>query len=136
MKIIVKEADFIYKNHRCVIYFRRDGYRTGYVSFDKEYDDNLFDYLFYNISCHGGISYYSYKLPYLEENNKFKSFIGFDCCHVYDETDIEQTIEYFGTRPNNIYIGNGRIKRDLPFCIKECYKLVNQLIVEERKENM
>ena len=122
---IYVEADFIYKNHRCLVCFNRVGYRTGYVSCKEETD---YDF----IECHGGITFEDSSLPcFIDKDDKFEKFIGFDCNYYFDGIDYNYLGK--GIEIHNFEVVNSYYNcHDLLFCIKECYNIVDQLVEKEK----
>ncbi len=111
-----------YKGHRWGVKFMAShGYRCGYVEVPESLNklkSNLED-----LSVHGGVTYIEHLNPldYMPTKNLW---IGFDCAHAGDGLGC----------PPEAFEGlfQGEV-RSLEYCVKECEKLIDQLIeLEER----
>lgn len=97
-----KEYIGMYKSYKFVIIYNGKHY-CGYIECKNK------NIPYYNIICHGGITYTGYKFE-AEGDDTF--YIGFDTAHL------------------NSYSYN-----NLKFCIEECQNIVQQLIVLEKPIN-
>lgn len=128
------ESDFVYKGIRCVVIFTRMGHRCGYVGvdekstiFEKGYNELDFD-------VHGGLTYSGggKDSKYPVESNLF--WIGFDCAHYMDSSDIEKALEYglideeSYKQLTSIYMFQEGQIRSKSFCEDECRSLVDQIL--------
>lgn len=118
----VVEKIFEYKNHECICIFNRYGYRCGYVSVSKDFNEEM------TIDCHGGITFCCSPLPY-QYGQTQPYFIGFDCGHFGDGEDLEQARKY-GLNAYNIGLslfGEKNCVRSLEYVKNECKKIVDQI---------
>ena len=122
----VIENKFDYKGYECLVVFMPFGYRCGYVEipkghklYRKQYDEMYF------LDVHGGITFSNYN-NFGGANDKW--YVGFDCNHYRDKTDIEAMkkngFERFVT-PDSIF--NYGTIRTMEFVDKELKELVDQI---------
>jgi len=102
-----------YKDYEYLIVLNQSGHRCGYVAIPSGHKYDLtpleerefmgrkrehYDYDSLDINCHGG-------LTFMERNHSLKKllstpcndfWIGFDCGHCWDHSDVEAFTKYFG----------------------------------------
>ena len=137
------EHSSTYKNYKYVVLFFPMGHRCGYVQvpfwhklYEKDYED------FYNIKCHGGLTYSSHRLL---DKTYPGWWIGFDCAHAGDLVDIvscekyfgnidkveRQRVEYLTSLYENTEMTKTATVKNLDFCVAECKNIIDQLIEME-----
>lgn len=81
----ILESRFNYKGFKCYVVFCRLSfdYRCGYVEIPNSITLNKVD-----ICCHGGITFNSKQAPPPIISEKDSYYIGFDCAHWGDSTNI------------------------------------------------
>jgi hypothetical protein len=150
---IAVEDGGTYKDHEYLIVMNTMGHRCGYVAiptdhpFDKtklEESEFLgrkrdhYNYFSLDISCHGG-------LTFMDRHHGLKDllsvpcndfWIGFDCGHYRDASDIECAEKYFQIDESrheslSLMSQEGTI-REFDYAERECHRIIDQLI--ETKE--
>jgi hypothetical protein len=131
MNFVIEEKKE-YRNYKYLVVFYKTGHRCGYVSIPE-------NHLFYGkdsseieIECHGGLTF-SEKI---EDSKLFENgfWIGFDCAHCYDKTDVESIEKYFGENKFSTIIFNDieSTVRTKEYVVSECKNIINQLIEVEK----
>ena len=136
------ESRFEYKGYPCVVILMWHGHRCGYVGIKNFLGKGLEEarklrlIQYYDIECHGGITYRDTTLFGQDDKNTY--WIGFDCAHWQDLPDVGKMIEVFGDTANLEFakrelserrvIGKIWTKEDVE---AECRKIVDQLIEYE-----
>lgn len=129
-KSVIQEERFEYKGLPCVVLFLSPGYRCGYAGLPKGTVINTDD-----INCHGGITYSAFDLRFQDDTDRY--WIGFDCCHCFDDYDIEKAKEVFADDEFTMGLIEHYIKmkccvggnfRTLDYVKDECKKIVDQYL--------
>lgn len=85
--VTILEHSFNFNGFNCYVILRHMGtraYRCGYVQVPK-----YISIAIAGIDCHGGITYISSEPPSpLAINDADKWYIGFDCAHPFNTTDV------------------------------------------------
>lgn len=142
--IAVIEGGGEYKGHEYLITFVDRGHRCGYVAlkekafskFEAEREDA--EYYYPDLSCHGGITFYSEEhaiKSYLEISCK-DIWVGFDAAHFTDKPDRQKAGYYF---PYN-ELSQHRLRvipdqledmcteRSYQYMEDQCKHIINQLV--------
>ena len=142
---IYEEARFEYDGYECRVLFMDRGYRCGYIKIPKGHPLCVDDYDYINnfVECHGGLTYAKYSLNGEKCNDGV--WVGFDCCHSDDATDLECLEKYYPEEFNKYckewweYYASRRLCyqtiKTLDFCKDQLKSLAEQLeaIKEETK---
>lgn len=108
------------------------GHLCGYIEIPKSHP--YFKNKEIDLDCHGGLTYNSFDKDHL---------IGFDCAHGGDKIPsmrnfINTSPEFDGLRKElqgSAFFGSwfNPIYRNMDFCIQECKKIIDQLVVAANK---
>lgn len=129
-KSVIQEERFEYKGLPCVVLFLSPGYRCGYVGLPENDVINTD-----GIGCHGGITYSAFDLHFQDDTDRY--WIGFDCCHCFDDYDVEKAKEVFADDEFTMGLIEHHIKmkyhvggnfRTLDYVKDECKKIVDQYL--------
>lgn len=141
--VMVIESEFEYKSVKCIVTFNSMGFRCGYIQIPKNHKfigmdyENIHEYCY--IEVHGGLTYASdHVTGHSDEKDSW--WIGFDCGHCNDATELDVALDYFkddATREmieelmkvkkqfSDAYDGEIRTKE---YVIEECKSLVDQIL--------
>ena len=148
---IAVEGGGTYKDYEYLIVLNHMGHRCGYVAippghkannvgqrqntFTKDYE---LDYFNLNIECHGGLTFGSNKhgLKRLLSTPCTDHWIGFDCGHLYDKSDLEALEKYYGEGyaenrkkyEHKFFDDVNSEIRSYRYAENECKKIIEQLI--------
>lgn len=131
----ILEKEFNYNGLNCYVLMMPYGYRCGYVEIPKGFE--YYGQECTHLECHGGITYAEDYLATVSNDEDDVWYIGFDCAHAWDSPDYEKALELYKDnqeackdlqkRMENGYLMLGDV-RTLDYCIKECEKIVDQVI--------
>lgn len=144
---IVVEDGGVYKGYDYLITFVEfSAHRNGYVLIpidNKLYDKKLEGEDDYDLSVHGGITFYDYGFEILgmnENTDCTEKWVGFDGMHGGDLSDIEHYKKYFGDNTRRIgflqemfdalshLFSCENVIRTKEYMIQECKNLIDQII--------
>lgn len=120
----IVEKVFSYRGYQCYVVFLPTGWRCGYVGISPEKAKN---HKYGALQCHGGITYNEDICPIPCVQASGFRWIGFDCAHFTDGTDLNSYLKYYKVlEPGHFLPLEGEI-RTVEFCEKELKFIVDQL---------
>ena len=88
----------IHNGYQYVIAFVNGGWRTAYINVTGTRLENTSEnYYDYDVPVHWGLTWSSFRLPWEEECDFKKWWVGWDYTHWKDAYDISSQIKYFGS---------------------------------------
>jgi hypothetical protein len=147
---IVVEDGGVYKGYDYLITFVEfSAHRNGYVFIPKDnklHDKKLDGKDGYDLSVHGGITFYDYGCAVIgmnENTDRTEKWVGFDGMHSGDLSDIEHYKKYFGNNTRRIGFleemfdalsSRDNVIRTKEYMIQECKNLIDQIIELNKDE--
>lgn len=144
---IVIEGGGEYKGYEFLVTFTDMGFRCGYVAVPPTHPVHSFfneDYNYPELECHGGVTFFgkSHLAELLIENPCEDKWVGFDCGHCEDLTDLKTFDKYFpeADKFQRDYVdGNSSKKstiwpmemRTKDYVIENCKRMIDELITKE-----
>lgn len=140
-KRYIVEEEFEYDGYKCVVTLQRRGHRCGYVGVPPEHPAFGLDYtsdILSEIWIHGGLTFANGGNCYPVDGNYW--WLGFDCAHYRDRTDIEAVLDNFELEDfeidllrerNEWHDPEGEI-RTKEYVKEECMGLASQLKLIEK----
>lgn len=140
---IAVEGGGIYKDHEYLIVLNKFGHRCGYVAIpsNHKFDSPSWNYDSLDIECHGGLTFMArhHDLKDLLTIPCNDLWVGFDCGHCFDNSDVKAFTKYFGEKEakekqsffNTMNISNRDEKaevRTYEYTESECHSIIDQLI--------
>ncbi len=148
---IAVEGGGKYKDYEFLIVLNKLGHRCGYVAIPPEHKYSqtkeseremptgkkykMYDYDTLDIECHGGLTFMAsdHGLKKLLTNPCTDMWIGFDCGHLYDASDYDCLVKYYGEQTDSrketiaLLSEMGTIKK-FNYVESECKSIIDQLI--------
>lgn len=130
------EADFVHMSLRCIVVAQGMGFRCGYVGVpmghpfyqktSSTYIPELKNSLDRTIEIHGGITF----SEFIPKYDNYLWWFGYDCAHAGDAYDLDlMSPDYRRIYSNSILTRDESAIRSKEYCIEECKKLAEQLLL-------
>ena len=127
----IKELDLSTGEFHLLVLFNSMGYRTGYVGLHKNDFKNKYhldeEDLELSIDVHGGVTWTNF----IEEEKEDYIYIGFDCAHYNDATDMESLKFYFPEATNNAPMLDSGEVRTKEYAIEQTINMLEQIVSKE-----
>lgn len=137
------EGGGFYRDHEYLIIMNKYGIRCGYIAIKNDHKYHGLDYDEIDIRCHGGLTFSGndHIVKNLLKNKCTDYWIGFDCGHCYDLTDIKKYRKYFlklNQRITDFIEESNFLRRsenssvkDYSYLENECKSIIDQLVSEK-----
>jgi hypothetical protein len=127
----IKELDLSTGEFHLLVLFNSLGHRTGYVGLHKNDFKNKYhldeEDLQLSIDVHGGVTW----ADFIEEEKEDYIYIGFDCAHYNDATDMESLKFYFPEASNIAPMLDSGEVRTKEYVIEQTINMLEQIVSKE-----